>query len=216
MDVGFLLPYFLLTLVVLEEHYAMWFVFFFVIPLLDIMFYVEIPDKNVFDTYWCRMCMWLWFPLVMYAAYFSECSFQSMISLGVLHNTSLCIADELENSGLWYDHCLKSFIYEFMGFVEFNYYSFTRSILCFLIMFVNNRLLWYAGSIVIGSVLYEYVCLIENVFYNHDEAETSHYGLGNYTMFRLKHSNTQLLPTSHMWVFPYSFLKKMGSYFKID
>jgi len=216
MDVGFLLPYFLLTLVVLGEHYAMWFLFFFVIPMLDVMFYVEIPDRNVFDTYWCKMCMWLWFPLVLYAAYFSDCSIESMISVGILHNTSLCIAEEMEVSGLWQDHILESFIREFLGFIDFNYYSVSRSLFYFLVMFRNHRFLWHLGSIMIGSVLYEYVCLIENVFYNHDELETSHYGLGNYAMFRLKHSNSQLLPTSHMWVFSYSFLKKMDSYFKID
>lgn len=215
MDVGFLLPYFLLTLVVLEEYYAMWFVFFFAIPLLDIMFYVEVPDKDVFDTYWCKMCMWLWFPLVLYAAYFSECSIESMISVGILYNTSLCVAEEMEKSVVWYDHVLEHFINEYMGFVRFDFYSVSRSVFYFLIMFRNNKLLWHIGSVMIGSILYEYVCLIENVFYN-EETEMSHYGLGNYTMLRLKHSNSQLLPTSHMWVFSYSFLKNLDSYLKLD
>ena len=215
MDVGLLLPYFLLVLTVLEEHYAMWFVFFFIIPLLDVMFYVEVPNKVIMTEYWCKMCVWMWFPLVFYTACYTDCSYSSMISIGILYNSTLCLADELERSEAWYENAMGDLISDFLGFVRLDYYvSVVRSCWFFYVMVSHHRLWWHLGSICIGSILYEYVCWAERKSYPIEAV--SHYGLANYSMFRFHHSQEQLFPTSLMWIIPYLLLQNMDSYFKLE
>lgn len=215
MDVGLLLPYFLLILTVLEEHYAVWLMFFFIIPLLDVMFYVEVPNKSIMAEYWCKMCVSMWFPLVFYTACYTECSYSSMVSMGILYNSTLCLADELERSEKWPDNAMADLICDFMGFVRLDYYvSVVRSCCYFYVMVSYQRLWWHLGSIFIGSILYEYVYWVERRMYPVESI--SHYGLANYSMFRFHHSHEQLLPTSIMWIVPYLFLQNMGSYLKLD
>ena len=214
MDVGLLLPYFLLILTVLNEHMSMWFMFLFVIPLLDVMFYVEIPDKALMNEYWCRMCMWMWFPLVFYTACFLDSSYESMISMGILYNSTLCLADEFQKSTKWYDNCMADLIHDYLGFVRLEYFvSVIRSCWFFFVMASHSRLTWHLGSVFIGSLLYEYVCWIENKFYS---TQLSHYGLGNYCMFRFHHSNAQMLPVSHMWVIFYLALQQLDTFLELE
>lgn len=214
MDAGFLLPYLLLILVLLEEHYAVWVLFFFVIPMLDIMFYVEIPDKKVINNYWCRVCMWMWFPMLFYTAYVSGCSLQSMLSMGVLYNSSLCLADELEKSGEWHNKELGYIINDHLGYARLEHFtSVLRSFGFFHLMLLHDKLLWHLGSVFIGSLIYKYVCWVETKSYN---TQVSPYGIANYTMFRLKHTDKQLLPISHMWVFLYMSILRIASYFDLD
>lgn len=199
MNTGFLLPYLMLSLVVLGEHYAMWLLFFLIIPLLDVMFYVE-PDKDVLvRTKMGMFFSFLWFPLVFYASYFSPCSWQSMVSFGILNNTTLCLADEFAISEGLYNRFFEDIIYDYAGFFRADHFicSFIRFIGFLLLMLDNNKLLWHLGSIIVGTLLNEYVNRIENWQY-YFKSDLSHYGLGNYVMFRCK--NAVLLPTSHMWV----------------
>lgn len=215
MDVGLLLPYLLLILTVLEEHYAMWCMFFFIIPLLDVMFYVEIPNKSIMSEYGSKMCVSMWFPLVFYTACYTNCSYSSMISMGILYNSSLCLVDELEQSEKWYENAMGHLISDYLGFVRLDYYvSVVRSCWFFYVMASHQRLWWHLGSVLIGSILYEYVCWAEMKYYPVEAV--SHYGLANYSMFRFHHSHEQLLPTSVMWVVPYLFLQNMDSYLKLD
>jgi hypothetical protein len=208
MDVGFLLPYLLLVLVLLDEHCAMWLVYFFMIPLLDVMFFVEIPKKECIKDHWNSLCMKMWFPLMLYVSLRIECSYRSMISIGILYNSSLCLSDELNRSDRWFDNLLGVFISDFLGFVYFdNLASILSSVGCQYTMLLHDRLMWHLGGVFICSVMYEYVNWIENKIYR--GVEVSHYGLGNYTMFRLRHSNAQLIPTSHMWVLPYLQLRAL-------
>lgn len=215
MDVGLLLPYFLLILTVLEEHSVMWLMFFFIIPLLDVMFYVEIPDKAIMTGYWYKMCAWMWFPLVFYTSCYTECSYSSMISIGILYNSTLCLADEFERSEIWYENLMGDLISDFLGFIRFDYFvSVVRSCWFFYVMASHQRLWWHLGSVFIGSMLYEYVCWVENKYFS---TQLSHYGLGNYSMFRFHHSShSTLLPTSHMWVLFYLFLHEIDAYLKLD
>jgi len=214
MDVGFLLPYLLLLLTVLEEHTAMWFMFFFLIPLLDVMFYVDIPDKALVNEYWCKMCMWMWFPLVFYTASYTECSYKSMLSMGILYNTTLCLSDELRRSNAWYDKMLSDLISGYLGFVEMpDVVSLLRSCWFFYMMICRERLVWHLGSVFLGTAFYEYICWVENKYYT---TQLSHYGLANYSMFRFHHSKNQLLPTSHMWVLFYLFLHEIDEHLKLD
>lgn len=205
MNIGFLLPYLMLTLAVLDEHYAMLSLFFFIIPLLDVMFYVEPDKKALTGNTMGRICSLLWFPLVFYASYFAPCSWQSMVSFGVLHNISLCLADELSSTFL--DRLFEEIIYDYVGFFRFDHFivSFTRFMGFLFIMLSKNKLLWHLGSIFIGTLLNEYVNRIENWQY-YFKTELSHYGMGNYVMFRCK--NAVLLPTSHMWVLPHLITDK--------
>jgi hypothetical protein len=215
MDVGLLLPYFLLILTVLEEHYAVWSMFFFIIPLLDVMFYVEIPDKTIMKEHWCRMCVWMWFPLVFYTACYTNCSYPSMISMGILYNSTLCLADELVCSGAWYEDLMGDLISDFLGFVRLDYYvSVVRFCCFFYVMMSHHRLLWHIGSIFIGSILYEYICWAERRYY--PTGTVSHYGLANYSMFRFYHSKDQLLPTSYMWILCHLFLNNLNDYLKLE
>lgn len=214
MDVGLLLPYLLLILTVLEEYSAMWFIFFFVVPLLDVMFYVDIPDKALMNEYWCKMCVWMWFPLVFYTAAYTECSYKSMISMGILYNTTLCLSDELRLSGTWHDKVLADLIYDYLGFqVVPNVVSLFRSFCFFYVMICHERLVWHLGSVFLGVALHKYICWVEHKHYT---SQLSHYGLANYSMFRFHHSEDQLLPTSHMWVLFYLFLHEIDDYFKLD
>lgn len=200
MNIGILLPYLILSLAVLDEHYAMWFVFFFLIPLLDVMFYVE-PVKNVLidSTMGWLSCI-LWFPFVFYSAYFTSCSWQSMVSFGILNNITLCLADEFALSTKVYHKLLEDIIYDYIGFFRVDHFisSFIRFIGFLLLMLDNNKLLWHLGSIIVGTLLNEYVNRVENWQY-YFKSEPSHYGIGNYVLFRCK--NAVLLPTSYMWVF---------------
>lgn len=216
MDVGFLLPYLLLLLAILDEHYAVWIMFFFIIPLLDVMFYVEIPNKKMREDYWCRMCMCMWFPLVSYVACFFDCSCRSMVSIGILYNSSLCLADEFHKSRVWCDRAMGDLINDYLGFVSAeNILSVVRSGGFLYLMFLQDRLVWHLGAVFIGSALYEYVRWAENNNYS-SSLPVSHYGLANYSMFRFHHSKSQLLPTSHMWVGSYLLLQKFGSFVSPD
>lgn len=201
MGIGLWLPYMLLALVKLEEDYAMWFLFFFVIPLLDVMFFVRIPDKSILEAGFChKLPLWVWFPLVFHTACHVGCSYPSMISMGILYNTTLCLADELLQSGAWYDCAVGDLIGDYLGFIRMhNWVSVLRSSWFIYMMWFADRLWWHLGSILVGSLLYEYVCRVEIGDYPPDTV--SHYGLANYSMFRFYHSDRQLLPTSHMWVF---------------
>lgn len=196
MDVGLLLPYLLWALVLIDEHYAMWFIFFFIIPLLDVMFYVETPTINEFCTdYWFWLCIWMWFPSVFFCMMNSSFSWQNMFSLGILYNTLMCVADELTHCP--YGHIMERMIGDYLGFVRIeSVSSVLRSIGFFYIFILNDHLLWHLGSIAIGSLLYEYVHWIEN----QEFASVSHYGLSNYAMF---HFHGKLLPISHVWAFFY-------------
>lgn len=210
MDVGLLLPYFLWALVALEEHYAMWFLFFFVIPLLDVMFYVPIPDKTVLAAGLChRMCAWIWLPLVVFTACYIPPSIAGMVSMGVLYNTTLCLADELELSSFWLDRVLADLIGDYLSFDRMDdLVSVVRSFGFCLAMWSHHRLCWHVGSVLVGSLLYDYVCWVE--WNDYHDYTVSHYGLANYSMFRLYHSDEQLLPTSHMWVLFLLALGKMA------
>lgn len=215
MDVGLLLPYFLLVLTVLEEHYAMWFTYFCIIPLMDIMFYVEIPNKSIRTEYSSKMCMWIWFPLVFYTACYTEHSYSSMISMGILYNSTLFLADALDQSDAWYDNTLGDLIGDYLGFVRFEYFlSVVRSFWFFYVMLSYDCLLWHLGSIFVGCVLYEYVSWTERRPYRVETV--SHYGLSHYSMFRFHQSDAQLLPTSHMWVMFYLFFQNIDAHFKLD
>lgn len=214
MDSGFILPYFMLMLVSLEEHYAMWFFYFFVVPLLDTFFYIHVPDKDVLNSYWCRFSMWIWFLLLAHTAFTSTCSFNNMVSMGVLYNSALCIASEMKQSGKWHNQLLELVIHDFLGFARAHILSATQSFLFFYLLLLHNRLFWHLGSVLIGSMLNRYVYWVENKF-RHCK-ESSHHGLANYCMFRLRHSDTQLIPISHMWVFLYLQLHKLESFFSLD
>jgi hypothetical protein len=215
MDVGFLLPYLLLVLTVLEEHYAVWIMFFFIIPLLDVMFYVEAPNKKTQENYWCGMCMCMWFPLVSYTSCYLECSYRSMISMGLLYNSSMCLADEFQRSGLWAYNAMGDLINDHLGFVNPGHMlSVVRSGVILYLIFIHDRLLWHLGAVFIASFLHEYICWAENTFY--PLIDVSHYGLANYSMFRFQHSKSQLLPTSHMWVGFHVLLQKFVSFVDLD
>lgn len=191
----------LLALVKLEEDYAMWFLFFFIIPLLDVMFFVRIPDKSILEaSVWHKLPLWLWFPLVFHTACHLGCSYSSMMSMGILYNTTLCLANELIQSNASYDYVLGDLIGDYLGFIRMhNWVSVVCSSWFFLHMWAANRLWWHSGSLLIGSLLYKYVYQIE--IRDYPPNTVSHYGLANYSMYRFYHSDRQLLPTSHMWVF---------------
>lgn len=198
MDVGLLLPYFLLSLVMIDEHYAMWFIFFFIIPLLDVMFYVETPNTTeLYSDYWYWLCLWMWFPSVVFCM-ICCCSptWQSMLSFGVLYNSLLCVGDELKNCP--YGLIMERLISDYLGLIRWQYLSsILRSIGFFYLFLLNKTLLWHLGSVCIGSILYEYVHWIEDQNFQYD---VSHYGLSNYAMF---HFQGKLLPVSHVWAFFY-------------
>lgn len=192
------MPYMFLALVKLEEDYALWFIFFFIIPMMDVMFFVSIPDKPVQAAH--KLPVWLWSPLVFYTACHVKCSYPSMISMGILYNTTICLADEMTKSDVWYEEELGHLLNDYFGFITTNHpVPVLRFVLFVYIMWATDRLWWHLGSIVVGSLLYQYVCWSESRDYSPDTV--SHYGLANYSMFRFYHPDRQLLPTSHMWVF---------------
>lgn len=196
MSIGLLLPYFLLVLVLLEEHYAMWFIFFFIIPLLDSMFYIEPPDKELLHPVWYRICTSLYFPSVFYSLCCSSFSLQNIFSFGILNNTLLCFADNMEYTHP-FDEFLQDFIFDFMGFLRHPYKIALIRTICFLLFFVyNNNLILYLGSIFLGSVFYEYIQWVDHKFYP-TNVELSYYGLADYTMFRFEPHH---LPCSPFWV----------------
>lgn len=207
LNTGYLLPYLLLVLVILDEPEALWFVFFFVIPLLDVMFFIDIPPKNSLlgDNIIHRLCARMWFPLVLYASFIVPVSWGSMVSMGVLLNTSLCLADEMSLSFSMIDEWTEGIICDYMGFFNLDsvFYSVTRFIAFVLFMWNNNRLFWHIGSIFVGTALYEYVNRVE--YWKYPDMKLSTYGFGHYAMFRC--NNAVLLPTSHMWVGIYHLLK---------
>lgn len=198
MDFGLWLPYVLLALVKINEDYALWFFFFFIIPLLDVMFFVRIPDRPVLAAH--KLPLWLWFPLVFHTACHVGCSYPSMISMGILYNTTLCLADELAQSDSWYDGMMGHLLHDYLGFTRTSHpFSALRFIFFLYTLWSADRLWWHLGSALVGSLLYKYVCWVESRDYPPDTV--SHYGLANYFMFRFYYSDRQLLPTSHMWVF---------------
>lgn len=196
------LPYLWLVLVALEEYEALWLCFFFLVPLLDVMFYVETPPTTHWKYPIHRLLVWVWFPLVCCLSYTAPVSWKSMVSVGVLHNISLCLADELAVSGSVYDRWLEDLICDFMGFFRMDSLvcSLARFGVFLLLTLDTQRLFWHLGAILVGTMLYEYVNRVECAIYP-NTTKLAQYGLGHYAMFRCQEA--ALLPTSHMWSFAF-------------
>lgn len=190
-----LLPHFLLGLALLDEHYAMWLIFFSIVPMLDTVFFVEVPSAGWLRTNaWARLCAWSWLPLLLYAACGGlSATWQSMISTGIAYNASLCLADELHAAG---HERLPGFLCDFLGLFCFDsHLSVATALASWCLMWHRQRLLWHAGAVGLGFLLKEHVDRVDEDAALHGDGD--HYGLCHYALFRFFHGN--LLPASYMW-----------------
>lgn len=194
-----LLPHFLLALSVLDEHYALWLIFFSVVPMLDTVFYVEVPQADrLRASAWAQMCAWSWSLCFFLAAWHATPTWQSMLSFGITHNTALCLADELMIVGRFRDEVLARAIYDFAGLFRINSpVSVLRALSVFIFMACGGKLLWHTGAIGIGFLLHDYVSWVDKNDFKHHALD--HYGLAHYALFKTFHG--KLLPASYAWVF---------------
>lgn len=190
-------PYVLLLLVLLDEHYAMWLLYFFIIPLWDIFFYVEPPHKLSINHTWYKLCTTLWFPAVFYSLSHSFFSLKSVISFGILNNTLLCFSDNLSSSST-FDQLLQNIVYDYMIMQV----SMPNTILFFLFFLYTNNLALYIFSIILGTFFYEYFQSIKNYPYP-ETIPLDYYGLSDYVLFNFQ---PQKLPTCPLWCIFYKLV----------
>lgn len=192
-----LLPHLLLGLAVLDEHYALWLIFLVIIPMIDTVFFVGVPSADLLlSDAWTQGCAWSWPICLFYAACRSTPSWQSMLSFGMMHNTALCLADELDHTAR--GRVMSNAICDFLGlFHIYSPFSVLRTLSVYALMWHQGKLLWHVGAIGVGFLLNEYVSWVDTT--THDHLELDHYGLSHYAMFRF--FRNKLLPASYMWVF---------------
>lgn len=196
-----LLPHFLLALVVLDEHYAMWLTCFLIIPMLDTVFFVQVPPADQLrSNTWAQLCAWSWPLCLFFAACRATPTWQAMLSFGVMHNTALCLADELSMLGRSYEKALAHAICDFLGLFDVDSpVSVLRTLSVFFLMWSEGKILWHVGAIGAGFLLNDYVFWVDNNDYSFYALD--HYGLSHYAMFKFNHE--KLLPASYMWAFFY-------------
>lgn len=194
-----LLPHFLLALTVLGEHHALWLIFFSVIPMLDTVFFVSVPCADqLLSNAWPQLCAWSWPICLFSAACRAAPTWQSMLSFGIMHNTALCLADELDLVGRCHDKALARVIRDFMGlFRSDSPVSVLRALSVFVLMALDGKLLWHTGTVGIGFLLHDYVSWVDEEDHKHHALD--HYGLSHYAMFKYFHG--KLLPAPYMWLF---------------
>jgi hypothetical protein len=134
MNIGFIIPYVLLGLMMIEEYQAILLILFFIIPLMDSLFYFEIPkSQTLSDSFINRVMFILYFPSFLYVSSILdttilEKSISSMICMGILYNTLIYCSQELQNNLTYVESVVGQVITEFIGYnIQFEIYYYIRT-----------------------------------------------------------------------------------------
>lgn len=207
MNVGYLIPYCLLFLFRIEEFMAVLWIVLFVVPLLDVFFYVETPHRSCIDNYWPKLCVWMWFPCFLQVMMTAPTTYISALCASVLYTISMNTARELTQSKKAYEKIMAMFICDFTGESIYMYTNWTGSITIFLWMFLCSRLWWHVAVCIGGNLLNYYLIQMEKYSW---ETECSSYGIGNYMFYRLGKNNKQGIPASYMWLWAVAMIENIN------